>query len=170
MLSPGLKQTTHNTSQRTVKQSERLPILRRKMRCLPTLQHTTNPYGLRGDTQLKLSHPANHVGMPCQHGTHLNILRQGPRHLPDNKSIIQTPSTSSLQSTGHHQSNRPNFSTKLQTVYDLRNVENYANIRHRRRHYPGNTSTIFHQQHRTNKHLQQSQNAYPYKPPSWTRW
>ena len=113
MLSPGLKQTTHNTSQRTVKQSERLPILRRKMRCLPTLQHTTNPYGLRGDTQLKLSHPANHVRMPCQHGTHLNILRQGPRHLPDNKSIIQTPSTSSLQSTGHHQSNRPNFSTKI---------------------------------------------------------
>ena len=75
MLSPGLKQTTHNTSQRTVKQSERLPILRRKMRCLPTLQHTTNPYCLRGDTQLKLSHPANHVRMPCQHKTHLNILR-----------------------------------------------------------------------------------------------
>ena len=49
--------STHNTPQRTLKQSERLPILRRKMRCLPTLQDTTNPYGLRGDTPLKLSHP-----------------------------------------------------------------------------------------------------------------
>ena len=59
---------------------------------------------------------------------------------------------------------------KLQTICDLRNVENYANIRHRRRHYPENTSTILHQQHRNNKHLQRSQNAYPYKSPSWTRW
>ena len=49
--------STHNTPQRTLKQSGRLPILRRKMRCLPTLQDTTNPYGLRGDTPLKLSHP-----------------------------------------------------------------------------------------------------------------
>ena len=59
---------------------------------------------------------------------------------------------------------------KLQTIYDLRNVENYANIRHRRRHYPENTSTILHQQHRNNKHLQRSQDAYLYKSPSWTRW
>ena len=38
-------------------QSDQLPILRRKMRCRPTLQDTTNPYDLQRDTQLKLSHP-----------------------------------------------------------------------------------------------------------------
>jgi len=36
---------------------DQLPILRRKMRCRPTLQDTTNPYDLQRDTQLKLSHP-----------------------------------------------------------------------------------------------------------------
>jgi hypothetical protein len=29
--------------------------------------------------------PANRVRMPYQHRTHPNIIRQGPRHLPDNK-------------------------------------------------------------------------------------
>ena len=114
--------------------------------------------------------PANRVRMPYQHRTHLNILRQGPRHLPDKNQSPKLHQQARYRLPDTVNQTVRTLAQKLQTIYDLRNVENYANIRHRRRHYPENTSTILHQQHRNNKHLQRSQNAYPYKSPSWTRW
>ena len=66
---------------------------------------STNPGGLLGDTQLRLSYPTPtsgngnvnwhtesstcsvyYIGIPYRHRAHLNTLRQGPRHLPHNQN------------------------------------------------------------------------------------
>ena len=110
------------------------------MRYRPTLQDTTNPYGLRRDTQLKLSyptstgpgpemstgkesstcitHPANRDRMPYQHRTHLNVLRQGPRHLPDNNKSLHMSTThhSSVAEDAIFQQNRCCSKTKRSTT------------------------------------------------------
>mgnify|MGYP007123568501 CR=1 FL=1 len=44
-----------------------------------------------------ITHPANRDRMPYRHRTHLNVLRQGPRHLPDNNKSLH-------KSTTHHSS------------------------------------------------------------------
>ena len=102
--------STHNTSQRTPKQSDQLPILRRKCAADLHCKIQQIPMVYEGTSQIKyliqlpptrdrrcqlakrvppcITHPINRVRIPYQHRTHLNILRQGPRHLPDNKTII----------------------------------------------------------------------------------
>ena len=140
-MSGYLINTEHISTYSKTKRSTTDP--KTQMRCRPTLQDTTNPYGLRRDIPNQVSHPtptdqgpemstgkesspvynssnkscqdplstqntsqhtsarakaptrstciihpANRVRIPYQHKTHLNIHRQGPRHLPDNKTII----------------------------------------------------------------------------------
>ena len=53
--------------------------------------------------------PTNHNRIPYWHRTHLNVLRQGPRHLPDNWAISETPSTSTLWTTKCHRLYHANY-------------------------------------------------------------
>ena len=39
------------------------------------------------DSSTCIARPANHKREPYRHRTHLNVPRQGPKHLPDNKAI-----------------------------------------------------------------------------------
>ena len=111
--------STQNTSQRTPKQSDRLPILRRKCAADLHCKIQQIPMVYEGTSQIKyliqlpptrerrcqlakrvppcITHPINRVRIPYQHRTHLNILRQGPRHLPDNNKSLH-------ESTTHHSS------------------------------------------------------------------
>ena len=115
-MSGYLINTEHISTYSKTKRSTTDP--KTQMRCRPTLQDTA-PHGLQRDIQTQVSHPTptdqgpdmstgkesspcithpiNRVRMPYQHRTHLNILRQGPRHLPDNNKSLHV-------STTHHSS------------------------------------------------------------------
>jgi hypothetical protein len=89
---------------------DRLPILRRK-NALPTdiARYNKSPWSTKGhpiqvilsnpkyvgpemstgkESSTYRTHPANRDRMPYRHRTYLNVLQQGPRHLPDNKAIV----------------------------------------------------------------------------------